>query len=113
MAAVLPLRAHVRRRITVVFLLVLCAVAVLAVQLLPASSRLPFGVSTKPVPGAVYIDCAKEGGYCRFQGKANVRYGAHDDYHYADHTNGVACTNESFSDPAVGSFKTCAYFLLK
>ena len=112
-APVLPLRAPQRRRITLVFLASLCVASVLLLKLLPPSSRLPLGVTSTPVPGAVYIECGKEGAFCRFQGKANVRYGAHGEYHYADHTDGVSCGNEAFSDPAVGQIKSCAYVLRK
>lgn len=92
-----------------VFLLSLGAVVLVAMRVLPPSSQLPFGVTATPEPGAVYSDCAKEGGFCRFQGAAHVRYGASGNYHYAKRSNGVSCSNEVFGDPAMGETKTCAY----
>jgi hypothetical protein len=52
--------------------------------------------------------CANEGGYCSFDGRAQVRYGTHDRYYYRDAWGGVSCSNESFGgDPYYNKPKRC------
>lgn len=113
MSSVLPPRRRGIRRIMVVFLLLLCAVVVVVTQLAPDTGGLPAGVTTKPVPGAVYTECAREDGVCRFSGTASVRYGSQGHYHYVTRANAVPCNNQTFGDPAKGESKSCAYALSK
>ena len=52
--------------------------------------------------------CAWEGGVCAFAGTHEVRYGANGSYTYETLSDGTACTNSVFGDPAVGVRKECA-----
>ena len=52
--------------------------------------------------------CAREGGVCAFVGAQEVRYGANGSFVYRTLSNGAACTNSVFGDPAVGVSKECA-----
>ncbi len=51
--------------------------------------------------------CAREGGYCAFEGPATVRYGAGGRFVSRRAFNGVACNNSVFGDPYVGADKAC------
>ena len=51
--------------------------------------------------------CAWEGEVCAFQGAGEVRYGANGFYTYRTLTDGAACTNSVFGDPAYGVAKRC------
>lgn len=51
--------------------------------------------------------CADEGGRCSFVGPHYVFYGAGDHYVMLPMTNGAACTNVVFGDPAPGVRKAC------
>jgi hypothetical protein len=53
------------------------------------------------------IFCAREGGFCNFQGPATVRYGAAGRFSTRRAVNGIPCTNNVFGDPAVGLDKAC------
>src|SRR5262247_2765659 len=53
--------------------------------------------------------CANEGGTCSFSGTQQVRYGANGAYFYKTLSNGTACTNAVFGDPAPGVPKQCDY----
>jgi parallel beta-helix repeat protein len=55
-----------------------------------------------------WVVCATEGGTCAFTGTTEVRYGANGSYVYKTLTDGTACTNSVFGDPAVGTPKQCA-----
>ncbi|RYZ78902.1 MAG: hypothetical protein EOP06_28190, partial [Proteobacteria bacterium] len=67
-------------------------------------------IANNPVdPNAGWVTCANEGGTCSFNGSAPVRYGTDTMYVMASITNGTACTNEVFGDPASGYGKTCRY----
>lgn len=96
-----------------VFLFLLCATVIVVTQFAPSPSDLPAGVSLKPLQGAVYTECAKEGGNCRFSGEASVRYGAQGKFHYLTRSNGVSCGNENFGDPIAGEAKGCAFAATK
>lgn len=54
-----------------------------------------------------WAECAREGGTCNFTGTREVRYGTAEKYTSTQATNGVACNNFVFGDPAVGLLKTC------
>jgi hypothetical protein len=56
-----------------------------------------------------WTTCASEWGTCNFSGTRQVRYGANGSYYYKSLTGPVACTNDTFGDPAVGYSKSCAY----
>ena len=51
--------------------------------------------------------CAWEGGVCAFAGPQEVRYGANGWYTYETLSDGTACTNAVFGDPAYGFAKRC------
>ena len=75
-------------------------------------------VFTDPVPGQIkqcetrpisdWTVCAPEGGTCVFAGTMEVRYGANGAYFYKTLSNGTACTNSVFGDPAPNQIKQCA-----
>ena len=59
-------------------------------------------------PPAGYTRCAGEGGNCGFTGTSNVVYGALGSWTAPrSFTNGTACTNQVFGDPAYGTVKSC------
>jgi hypothetical protein len=53
------------------------------------------------------VFCAREGGYCAFEGPAIVRYGAGGRFVSRRAFNGIACNNSVFGDPFVGADKAC------
>jgi hypothetical protein len=55
--------------------------------------------------------CAAEGGFCNFRGTARVVYGSGSQVTSRLASNGVACSNRVFGDPAPGERKSC-YVLL-
>ena len=61
-----------------------------------------------PPPSSDWTFCAWEGNFCGFAGTKQVRYGADGSYAYKTLTNGTACGNSMFGDPAEGSVKHCA-----
>ena len=70
-----------------------------------------------PAPGAAkscavtsteWTLCSSEGGFCAFSGTKDVRYGANGLYVYAAATDGIACSNSVFGDPAPNLPKQCA-----
>lgn len=62
-----------------------------------------------PNYGSNWTRCAAEGGYCRVDGMARVRYGADNRYEYRNVTGGISCSVREFGDPAYGIHKTCEY----
>ena len=56
-----------------------------------------------------WTPCANEGGTCSFSGTRQVQYGTATQYTTASYTDGIACTNAVFGDPAVGQTKNCRY----
>lgn len=56
--------------------------------------------------------CAREGGHCRFQGIATVRYGARGRYVTRPAVDGVPCTSREFGDPFPGVRKSCFFLVL-
>ena len=64
---------------------------------------------TAPTPPPMqWTFCAPEGGVCAFTGRMNVRYGANGSFVVKTFTNGTACTNKVFGDPAPGVAKSCS-----
>jgi len=59
-------------------------------------------------PPTDWTFCAPEGGVCAFTGTMEVRYGATGSFFVKTLTNGTACTNAVFGDPAPGTPKQCA-----
>ena len=53
------------------------------------------------------VACAQEHGYCSFQGRATVMYGANGRFARRQAVNGIACNNQTFGDPAPGQEKAC------
>jgi hypothetical protein len=51
--------------------------------------------------------CARENGYCDFQGRRRVRYGAVGRFVEGTYRDGVDCDNDTFGDPAPGVPKVC------
>ncbi len=51
--------------------------------------------------------CAKEKGFCDFDGRKRVRYGADGRFTEDVFRNGVPCDNRAFGDPARGKAKAC------
>ena len=62
------------------------------------------GPGAQPRGGVV---CAREHGFCAFQGPATVRYGAAGRFSTRRAFNGIACNNQTFGDPAPGLEKAC------
>lgn len=54
-----------------------------------------------------YTYCAREGGTCSYSGSRSVGYGANGHFTYKTISNGTACNNTVFGDPAVGVTKSC------
>jgi len=64
-------------------------------------------VNNLPATLETWTDCAREGNVCSLSGSRQVRYGANNSYAYRNATTTIACTNEVFGDPMVGTVKTC------
>jgi hypothetical protein len=62
----------------------------------------------QPYDFETYVHCANENQTCSFSGTKNVRYGANGSYAYRTLTNGAACNNATFGDPAPGVAKKCS-----
>lgn len=54
-----------------------------------------------------WVPCAKEDGFCAFDGKREVAYGVDGRRVAKVFTNGVKCGNAAFGDPAPGVQKNC------
>jgi len=59
-------------------------------------------------PPTDWVFCATEGGVCAFTGTMEVRYGANGSFVVKTLTDGTACTNAVFGDPAPDTPKHCA-----
>ena len=59
----------------------------------------------RPQPRGIF--CAQEGGFCRFEGPAIVRYGAGGRFTTRRAFDGIPCTNSVFGDPFPGADKAC------
>jgi hypothetical protein len=64
------------------------------------------GAAAAPAP-AQWVECAKEDGFCRFDGKREVAYGSGEKWSVKWATNGVKCANSVFGDPAPQKAKIC------
>lgn len=89
-------------------------------QVAAGSLRCDTSTFGDPAPGVVkrcevqaiepqWLLCAREGEYCRLPGPAKVRYGANGRYVERNETQGLACNNASFGDPAPNTAKLCEY----
>ena len=56
---------------------------------------------------AQWVDCAREDGFCKFDGRREVTYGAGKKWVTKVFTGGVPCTNAKFGDPSPGVAKSC------
>ncbi|MEK8030797.1 M12 family metallo-peptidase [Ideonella sp. DXS29W] len=66
------------------------------------------GVAKTCYVGAdVYSQCSSENQTCSFTGTRSVAYGANGSFAYGTFTNGVACNNATFGDPAPNVAKAC------
>lgn len=63
--------------------------------------------STLGVDRSYYDYCSAENQTCNFTGTREVRYGANDSYKYKVTSEGVACSNAVFGDPAPSAVKSC------
>lgn len=88
-------------------------VSVSGTALAPPSNEISvtFQPTPQTSPTTGYTKCADEGGQCAFTGTADVMYGAGTSFVHKTFTNGTACTNAVFTDPAQGTVKAC-YFKL-
>jgi hypothetical protein len=66
------------------------------------------GIRTPSTPPMEWTFCAPEGGVCAFNGSIEVRYGANGSFFFKTITDGTACTNQVFGDPAPGVAKSCS-----
>jgi hypothetical protein len=66
-----------------------------------------FGQGGPPQERRGMVACAREHGYCGFQGRATVLYGANGRFARRQAVNGIACNNQNFGDPAPGQEKAC------
>jgi parallel beta-helix repeat protein len=76
-----------------------------------AAKRCDYGAattSTSSTSSGTWNFCAWEGGTCAFSGTQDVRYGGNGSYVYKTLSNGTACTNSVFGDPAPGATKQCS-----
>src|SRR5512134_1090640 len=85
-----------------------------AIMLLLSACGGSGGSSTDAAPSSeqaaaevTWSQCATEGGSCSFSGTRAVRYGTSAQYNTLTVSNGVACNNQVFGDPAVGELKAC------
>ena len=65
--------------------------------------------SVAPVPPTNWTKCADENGTCNVPGAVTVAYGANGQFVYRSVSISVSCTNGTFGDPIVGTFKACYY----
>jgi hypothetical protein len=73
----------------------------------PPPTWTPTLTPTPPATGWTW--CANENGICRFNGIAQVRYGAKNSYYYKTTRGQINCNNATFGDPLHGVFKHCDY----
>ncbi|MFL5814212.1 MAG: right-handed parallel beta-helix repeat-containing protein [Bdellovibrionia bacterium] len=77
----------------------------------PAPSPSPTAtVAPSPTPTVTapnWVKCAVEGGACSFSGTYTVRYGTGASWSAKTLSNGTACSNSVFGDPASGYAKEC------
>ena len=75
-----------------------------------ADNEDPFAAPRQnPLSDDGWTFCADEGDYCGFEGVANVRYGAQQQYNIAEFEGGVDCNNSVFGDPLQGVVKQCEF----
>lgn len=65
--------------------------------------------TTSAAPPPKWVNCAVEGGTCRFDGRRRVSFGIGSTWITKVYENGVQCTRERFGDPAIGKVKECRY----
>jgi hypothetical protein len=73
----------------------------------PATQTWWFHPQLRDPAVSMYSLCANENQQCTFSGTREVRYGVPDRYVYRLLTNGTACSNAVFGDPAPGIVKQC------
>lgn len=72
-----------------------------------STTTIPASTTTSTSTTTTWAVCGYEGGDCSFSGTRQVRYGTVAQNVTRSFTNGVACSNSSFGDPAYGLAKTC------
>ena len=65
------------------------------------------GASVGKASAAPGRKCADEGGKCSFDGLRTVYYGAGTSFYTRQVLSQIACNNEAFGDPLVGTQKAC------
>ena len=75
----------------------------------PIPAPIPTPTPVAIPPAATWTFCAVEGASCLFSGTRTVIYGARGNYTARNATDGIACSNSVFGDPAPGLMKAC-YF---
>ncbi len=64
-------------------------------------------IAGSPSSATQWLPCAREDGFCAFDGKREVAYGAEGKWVTKVFVNGVKCGNAAFGDPAPGQQKSC------
>jgi hypothetical protein len=75
--------------------------------LLPFSVTFICLVCTANASADEWVQCANENETCAFSGEQLVRYGADGKFYYQVAAASVACNNDKFGDPLVGTVKAC------
>ena len=74
----------------------------------PESQSQMWAFHLQPYDWETYVNCASENGFCGFSGTKSVRYGTATNATYRTLSNGTACNNTVFGDPAPGFVKQCS-----
>lgn len=75
-----------------------CAIYSAAILLLAAGTN----------AAAEWVNCAREDGFCKFDGRREVTFGAGNKWVTKWFTDGVKCSTNKFGDPAPQVPKTCS-----
>ncbi len=76
---------------------------------IPAGYVAPVIATTPITDSSGWTTCAAEKGSCSFTGSKSVRFGANGKYVTRTFSNGVICSNATFTDPIPNVAKTCSY----
>ncbi len=66
-----------------------------------------FGIAVNAQAQITWTHCANENNNCSFNGTKLVRYGAGSRWAQGIYINSVACSNNIFGDPLIGTYKSC------
>lgn len=87
-------------------------VTVMALLLGPLPVAAQVREGTPGVRQQRHVFCAREGGHCRFNGVATVRFGARGRYADRPAVDGISCSSHIFGDPYPGVRKNCFFLVL-